>query len=73
MPVDDGKVEKLLGAEQGADELNPQELESISGSLPPGVGIGIGGGAGHLAGGTIPSCVATTDTTMMGCVNSGDG
>jgi hypothetical protein len=74
MPKDDGKVEEFLGADKGADELNPQELESITGSL----GVVGGGGfgppkLGYTTGGTNPDCVATTDSAGMGCSGTGDG
>ncbi len=69
MSKDDGKVKAFLGADQGADELNPQELESISGSLPP----GMGGGGGHNLQLSNDSCLATTDSAGMGCSGTGDG
>jgi hypothetical protein len=47
------------------DELNAEELETVTGAL--GVG-GFGGGVGGGLKDMPPSCVATTDSGMMGCV-----
>jgi hypothetical protein len=46
------------------DELNAEELETVTGALANTGGFGAGVGGPHSVS---PSCAATTDTGMMGC------
>jgi hypothetical protein len=46
------------------DELNAEELETVTGAMPNIGGFGAGPGGTHALS---PSCDATTDTGMMGC------
>jgi hypothetical protein len=46
------------------DELNAEELETVTGAL---YNTGGGGTGGHIGGLTSDSCKETTDTGMMGC------
>ena len=45
------------------DELNAEELETVTGAMMNIGGFGVGGGTHELP----PSCLATSDTGMMGC------
>jgi hypothetical protein len=47
------------------DELNAEELETVTGALSNFGGFGGGPGGVHNL--TSPSCTETTDTGMMGC------